>query len=192
MNEELRSLLRDAIRKAYLTMQEAHGDENFYVFALQTDCDVSTVTGVGNTREAMMRQAEESGDLEWVMEEFEDTDDFDEADVFSHLDPEVKWAPAEWEYWDEEGCFEPVNRLLGEKGGSDGREDFVAWKTGVLETFGRALQDLRDDGTFDASMALIVSVADYGPDEAKPMERVTKQLNEGTVYRDLLAYYDNL
>jgi hypothetical protein len=68
----------------------------------------------------------------------------------------------------------------------------VARKNRVLRTFGLALQDLRDDGTFDGDIALIVSVADYGPDEAKPMEQIIKQLNKDTIHKDLVSFYANL
>ncbi len=192
MEDELRRLVRDAIRNAYSTMRTEHADESFYAFALQTDCDVSTVTCVANSKEAMMRQAEESGDLEWIIEEFGDGADLSGVDVFAHHDPEVKWVPAEWAYWDEQKIFEPVNRLLREYRGEDGKESIVAHKNRVLQMFGLALQDLRDDGTFGGDIALIVSVADYGPDEAKPMEQIIKRLNKDTIYKDLISFYDNL
>jgi hypothetical protein len=192
MDDELRSLLGDAIRGVYSTIRAQHPNESFYALALQTDCDASTVTCVTNSKEAMMRHAEESGDLEWIIDEFGDEAELTDSQVFSHLDPEVKWAPEEWPYWDEQNLFEPVNRVLREQRGDTDRVDFVAYKIRVLRAFGHALQDLRDDGTFDENVALIVNVADYGPDEAKPMEQIIKQLNEPTTHDDLLSYYDNL
>ena len=173
-------------------MRAQHPTENFYAFALQTDCDVSTVTGIANTKEVVMRRAEESGDLEWIIEEFGDGAELSEAEVFSHLDLEVKWDPAEWEYWDEQGLFEPVNRLLREYRGELRRDEIAPHKKRVLQTMGHAWQDLRDDGTFGGNIALIVSVADYGPDEAKAMEQIIKQLNEPAIHGDLLSFYDNL